>query len=196
MNWQSRNPTKALSAWETAAVMGISENSVRFHVKNLFDAVICSALEVSSYVVADDLIDQEIAEWESMGHVSLMLAREKRCSTNISREADNAIDARSPPAILHCSIEWIRQGGAAGRAAPCCRRSRRFIATLSTLDAAASTARLASRAYCRAAPTMCSSVSNCMTKRTASLGSADGVTMVSGLPASMPSLYFVPRARS
>lgn len=50
------------------------------------ESIICSALGIAPEVVTEELAYQDIAEWDSMGHVSLMLALEKAYSTKISNK--------------------------------------------------------------------------------------------------------------
>lgn len=50
----------------------------------VLEAVVCSALGLAPSYVADDLAYQSVSEWDSLGHVSLMLALESAYGTKIS----------------------------------------------------------------------------------------------------------------
>ncbi len=56
----------------------------QYEISERLKSIICSTLGIEPSVVTADLAYQDIAEWDSMGHVSLMLALEKAFSTKIS----------------------------------------------------------------------------------------------------------------
>ncbi len=52
----------------------------------ILEAVVCSALGIPPALVTDDLAYQSISEWNSLGHVSLMLAIEEAYGTELRGE--------------------------------------------------------------------------------------------------------------
>src|SRR3954470_21886402 len=68
-----------------AASTAVAAEAYPYAASERLKTVFCSTLGVAPGAVTADLAYQDIAEWDSMGHVSLMLALEKAFSTTISR---------------------------------------------------------------------------------------------------------------
>ncbi|MEA2838269.1 MAG: citrate synthase [Bradyrhizobium sp.] len=68
----------------TSPSVAIARDEPEFETSQSLESVISSALRIAPSKIADNLAYQDIAEWDSMGHVKLMLAIEQAYSTKIS----------------------------------------------------------------------------------------------------------------